>query len=79
MSSHKKLSNRGTSGKMNDSLLVVEIRRMIEEARSAVAITVNAGLTMLYWRIGRRINVEVLKGERANYGEEIVATLSQTF
>ena len=54
-----------------------DIRGMIEEARSSVAATVNAGLTMLYWRIGKRINKEVLRGERAEYGKEILATLSQ--
>jgi predicted nuclease of restriction endonuclease-like (RecB) superfamily len=50
---------------------------MIEEARSAAAVTVNIGLTLLYWRIGKRINLEILKGRRANYGQEIVATLSR--
>ena len=57
--------------------LLGDIRRMIEEARSAVAVTVNVGLTMLYWRIGKRINEDVLKGERAEYGERIVSTLSR--
>ncbi|MFY9556869.1 MAG: PDDEXK nuclease domain-containing protein [Blastocatellia bacterium] len=57
--------------------LFSDIRRMIEEARSAVAVTVNAGLTILYWQIGVRINHEILKGGRAEYGEEIVATLSR--
>ncbi len=32
---------------------------------------------MLYWQIGRRIHIEVLAGERAEYGEHIVATLAQ--
>lgn len=50
---------------------------MIEDARSAVATTVNAGLTMLYWRIGKRIDEEILKGKRAEYGEEIISTLSR--
>jgi predicted nuclease of restriction endonuclease-like (RecB) superfamily len=50
---------------------------MIEETRAAVAVTVNAGLTMLYWRIGGRIHQEVLKGKRADYGRQILATLSQ--
>lgn len=54
-----------------------DIRKLIEEARQSVAITVNAGLTMLYWKIGRRINLEILKGERAEYGAEIVAALSR--
>ncbi|HOZ46559.1 MAG TPA: PDDEXK nuclease domain-containing protein [Candidatus Hydrogenedentes bacterium] len=54
-----------------------DIRVMIEETRSAVAATVNAGLTMLYWRIGGRITEEILGGKRAGYGKQILATLSQ--
>jgi hypothetical protein len=57
--------------------LLADIRGMIEEVRGAVAAAVNAGLTLLYWRIGKRINEEVLLGERAAYGKEIVATLAQ--
>lgn len=49
---------------------------MIEETRTGVAATVNAGLTMLYWRIGKRISEEILHSGRAEYGKEIVATLS---
>lgn len=50
-----------------------DLRSLIEETRSAVATTVNAALTTLYWRIGKRVNKEVLQGERAGYGEAIVA------
>lgn len=39
--------------------------------------TINVGLTLMYWNIGKRINEEVLKQERAEYGKAIVATLSQ--
>ena len=53
-----------------------DIRRMIEETRSAVAVTVNVGLTILYWRIGKRIAQDILKGKRAEYGQEIVSTVS---
>ena len=42
-----------------------------------MALTVNATLTRLDWRIGRRIQAEILKGGRAEYGEQILATLSQ--
>ena len=59
------------------SALIADIRRMIEETRSAVAVTVNVGLTALNWRIGRRIAQEILKGKRAEYGETIVSTLSR--
>ena len=57
--------------------LLHDLRHLIEETRSTVATTVNAALTMLYWRVGKRINKEILQGERADYGQEIVATLSQ--
>ena len=57
--------------------LLGDIRRLIEETRSAVATTVNAGLTMLYWRIGKRVSEEILKGHRAEYGKRIVVSLSR--
>jgi len=59
----------------NNSMLLEDIRQMIEATRSAVATTVNVGLTTLYWNIGKRIHEEILKGERAEYGQEIVASL----
>ena len=69
--------NAGSPPQNVTSLLLKDIRRMIEEARHAVAATVNSALTLLYWRIGKRVNQEVLKGVRAEYGQEILATLSQ--
>lgn len=56
--------------------LIADIRQLIESARGRVAVTVNAELTMLYWRIGQRIHKEMLRGKRAEYGEEILPTLS---
>lgn len=61
----------------DNSLLVDDIRQLIESTRSSVASAVNIGLTMLYWRIGKRIHKEILMEERAEYGKEIVATLSR--
>jgi hypothetical protein len=57
---------------MNESLLS-EIRDLILSARRQVAQAVNAGLTMLYWEIGRRIRQDILEEKRAAYGKEIVA------
>jgi hypothetical protein len=50
---------------------------MIEQAQQAVASTVNSTLTSLNWKIGYRIRSEILKNKRADYGKEIVATVSQ--
>lgn len=57
--------------------LAADVRRMIEQTREGVARTVNAGVTFLYWRIGKRIQSEILQNERAAYGKEILAALSQ--
>jgi len=66
-----------TDDKSLSSDLISDIRRLIETARQNVAVTVNAGLTILYWHIGSRIRQDILKQKRAAYGKEIVATLSQ--
>ena len=57
--------------------MLADLRAMIESARGRVAVAVNSGLVMLNWNIGARIRREVLKDERAAYGQKIVATVSQ--
>jgi predicted nuclease of restriction endonuclease-like (RecB) superfamily len=56
--------------------LLGEIRALIESARQRATAMVNSELTLLFWRIGRRIYTEVLAGERAGYGEQIVPALA---
>lgn len=57
--------------------LVDDLRKIINQTRNRVAVNVNAELTLMYWHIGERINREVLGNERAEYGKQIVATVSQ--
>ena len=57
--------------------LLHDIEHLIREARHSAAVAVNMSLTMLYWRIGNRMRLEVLGSQRAGYGEESVATLSR--
>ncbi len=54
-----------------------EIRELIEQSRQQVAVAVNSAMTAMYWNIGKRINEEVLRNQRAEYGKEIIATLSR--
>ncbi len=56
--------------------LLTELRGLIESARQHVAQTANATQTMLYWHVGQCIRREVLQHQRADYGEQIVSTLS---
>jgi hypothetical protein len=56
--------------------LLGDIRQVIEAARQQTAQAVNSTLVMMYWQIGKRIRQGVLGNERAEYGKEILQTLS---
>jgi DUF1016 N-terminal domain len=56
--------------------LLDDLRRLIRQTRQGVAQAVNSALVLLYWQIGHRIRTEILKQERATYGDEILSTLS---
>ena len=57
--------------------LVSDIRHLIIEAKAGLTVTVNSALTLLYWRVGARIGLEVLQGGRAGYGDEVVISLAR--
>jgi hypothetical protein len=59
------------------STRVSDLRGLIQDTRAAVAATVNAEMTKLYWRIGKRIQIELLGNDRAAYGKAIVSTVSR--
>lgn len=53
-----------------------EIKSLIEQSKQQIAISVNAAMSMLYWKIGKRINEEVnFQNRTQSYGKQIVATL----
>jgi DUF1016 N-terminal domain len=56
--------------------LLRDVRELILGARSRVAQSVDASLTMLYWQVGTRIRREILKGKRAKYGEKVVTAVA---
>ena len=57
--------------------LFADIRSMIETARGRLARAVNTELANLYWGIGRRIRQDIIGEGRAEYGAQIVSTLSR--
>jgi predicted nuclease of restriction endonuclease-like (RecB) superfamily len=61
---------------ITNKVLLKDLRELIEEARQDVARQVNLALVLLYWRVGKRIHQDILREKRAEYGEEIVPTLS---
>jgi predicted nuclease of restriction endonuclease-like (RecB) superfamily len=61
----------------NDTLeLLNSIIGLIDQTRHFVAKTINQKLTLLYWNIGKSINDEILKNDRADYAKKIIPALS---
>ena len=57
--------------------LVQQLRELIENTRKRVASVVSDETSQLYWNVGNAINTFVLQGNRAEYGKQIVATVSR--
>jgi len=53
------------------------IKQLIEDTKKRVSVSVNSSLTLMYWHIGKQIDQEILKSKRAEYGKEIIVTLSK--
>ena len=60
-----------------ENQFVTDVTTLIHQAKQRAAVAVNSELTLLYWQVGQRINQYVLGGERADYGKQVVATLSK--
>jgi predicted nuclease of restriction endonuclease-like (RecB) superfamily len=54
-----------------------DVKQLIEQSRQNVSVTVNAEITLLNWKVGKRINEEVLGYNRAEYGKQIVVSLAR--
>ncbi|MEY4876724.1 MAG: hypothetical protein RL708_1873 [Bacteroidota bacterium] len=61
---------------LDKSQLLNELSKLIEQSQQQVVAQVNSTLTLLFWQVGKRINNEILKNKRADYGKQIVPTLS---
>jgi DUF1016 N-terminal domain len=67
-----------------EQVLFNELSTLIEQSQQQVAAQANSTLTLLFWDnlsrfffgIGNRINNEILQNKRADYGKQIVPTLS---
>jgi len=69
--------NAVTALEVDESVILADLRLLINSARRRVATTANAEQTMLYWQLGKRILNENLAEGRAEYGKRILVTLSQ--
>ncbi|QTD39331.1 DUF1016 family protein [Polaribacter batillariae] len=50
---------------------------IVKKTKTQVAIQANSSLTIMFWQIGKRIQSDILENSRAEYGKEIVVSLSR--
>lgn len=62
---------------LSPTALFEDVRTLMASARARAASSVNAELTLLYRQVGRRIRGDVLGGERAGYGQQLVSALAR--
>ena len=60
-----------------DKSLFLDIKNIIDSAKKDLAVQVNSAMSALYWEIGNRINQDLLKEKRAEYGKQIVSQLAK--
>jgi hypothetical protein len=60
-----------------EQFLFEEISELIEQSRRTIYSQANSVTVLLFWKIGQRINSQVLNNKRTDYGQEIVVTLSR--
>ena len=61
---------------LEQTALISELSLLIEQSKQQVIAQVNSTLTILFWQMGKRINEDILQNKRADYGKQIVSTLS---
>lgn len=60
-----------------EQTLLNELISIIETGQKQVAININSGLVLLFWDVGKKVNEHVLNYHRAEYGKQIIVTLSR--
>lgn len=56
--------------------LITDLKELVDKTKSQVAVQVNSAMVVLYWKIGQRINEDVLGNKRAEYGKEVILQIS---
>jgi predicted nuclease of restriction endonuclease-like (RecB) superfamily len=60
----------------NEQDLLNKLSKLVEYSQNKIASQANSTLTLLFWQIGKHINDFVLNDKRAEYGKQIMSTVS---
>jgi len=61
--------------KDNDPLFQ-DLASIIEQGKRQVSAQVNSVITLVYWKVGNKINTHILENQRAEYGKEVIPQLA---
>lgn len=64
------------NGLENVPQLYSKVSDLIQSAQTYLAKSVNSSMVVLYWHIGQTIQEEVIKNEKAEYGEQVMQTIA---
>lgn len=68
----------GEKGQSIPHGLIVDVKKIIEQARAQAYSAINSAMVQAFWLLGRRIVKEEQGGEkRAEYGQQLIATLAR--
>lgn len=56
--------------------LLKDLVSIIDKGKRAVSVRVNSALILVYWQVGKRINEDVLRDKRAEYGKQVIPSIS---
>ena len=80
---HKYSKNNNSMEENTNDVMIIEtdllneLSELVEQSQQQVIVQNNSVLTLLFWQIGFRINETILQNKRAEYGKQIVVTLSR--
>ena len=62
---------------LDEVALLSDLRTLVQSARQRIATAAYSTQTLLCWHMGRRLDREHLRGGRADYGKQILVTVSR--
>ena len=71
------MSNEIANNGDEASLLYHNVSDLIETTKKKVYHAVNTEIVLLYWNIGKTIKEDIIRGERAGYGEKLIEELAK--
>lgn len=62
---------------LNYKNVLADLISIVEKTKTQVTVQANSSLTLMFWHIGKRIGTEIILNDRAEYGKQIIVTLSR--